>query len=325
LKGVEPFSYATLASTFTLEPAPAEIFFCVESERDPIVPLVERLIASHPETPARLLVGRDDLCANPKLNNMAKGWRATHSDWIAFVDSNVLLPRDALLRLAGKIDRRTGMVSSPPVGQTRDGLSAHLECAFLNTHQARWQSVADSLGHGFAQGKVMYFDRRVIEAVGGIAALGREPAEDAAATKAVRSLGLRVRLVDSFFVQPIAQRTMSDVIGRQLRWAQLRRASFPLLFTTEMLAGPLAPMAAILVACVAADQPVLPAILLAGAFWYGVEHTVARWLGWPGTFVSSLLRDVLMPFIWLRAWTKRDFVWHGRPMRSERSAEQASG
>ena len=83
---------------------------------------------------------------------------------------------------------------------------AHLECAFLNTYQARWQYAAESVGHGFAQGKTMLYRRDVIEAAGGIEALGAETAEDAASTKLIRRQGLHVYLVDRPFAQPIGPR-----------------------------------------------------------------------------------------------------------------------
>ena len=46
------------------------------SARDPTCPLVARLIAEHPAVPARLLIGDERISANPKLNNVLKGWRA---------------------------------------------------------------------------------------------------------------------------------------------------------------------------------------------------------------------------------------------------------
>lgn len=324
LKGVEPFSFATLQSTFLLKPAPAEILFCVESRNDPIVPIVERLIGEHPHIPALLLVGRDVISANPKLNNLVKGWQVARCDWIAFVDSNVQMPRDALARLAERVEGDTGMVCSPPIGRAAaGGFAAHLECAFLNTHQARWQSAADATGNGFAQGKVMYFNRRVIEAGGGLAALGAEPAEDAAATRLVHRLGKSVRLVDRFFEQPIARRSLAEVFDRQLRWAQLRRATFPVEFTAECLTGLLAPLSLALLAATLLDAPALPVAGALIAFWYGVELALARRLGWTATVAASLARDVVMPIIWLRAWGRRSFVWHGQSMRAERTGPEA--
>ena len=98
------------------------------------------------------------------------------------VDSNVYMPKDHLQRMLSAWREDTGLVWSPPVGAAPEGPWAELECAFLNTYQARWQCFADTLGFGFAQGKAMLWRHSMLEAAGGIAALGREPAEDAAAT-----------------------------------------------------------------------------------------------------------------------------------------------
>jgi ceramide glucosyltransferase len=314
LKGLEPFSHATLKSTFDLKPAAGEILFCVDSPSDPIIPLVERLIAAHPGTSARLLIGRDVISNNPKLNNLTKGWLAATNDWIMLADSNVMLPRDALSQLHAQMGDGVGMVCSPPVGSSPQGFAAHVECAFLNSYQARWQSSADAIGYGFAQGKVMYFERSVIENGGGLGELGSEAAEDAAATKLVRRQGLCVRLVDRFFDQPIPKRTFKDVWARQLRWAQLRRSSFPIPFITEIATGSLLPLAFTAMACAAVDLPVAPALLI----HLGVEQMLARQVGWPDTLIYGVARDMMMPIIWLRAWFTRDFNWHGHDMRAER-------
>jgi ceramide glucosyltransferase len=280
------------------------------------------LIASHPGCAARLLIGRDAISRNPKLNNIFKGWCEAKHDWIAFVDSNVLLPTDALLRLWDKADETTGMVCSPPVGVHAHGFGGRLECAFLNAHQARWQSAADAIGNGFAQGKVMFFQRRIVDAAGGPGALGREPAEDAAATKLVRAQGLNVRLVDRFFEQPIGERTLAQVWDRQLRWAKLRRATFPLQFAAEVVTGGLVPTLLTMIAANAAGLPAAPIGLAFFCWWYLVEQGLARFLGWPSTVVYSVTRDVLMLGIWMKAWLSDEFVWHGNAMSADKLAPE---
>jgi ceramide glucosyltransferase len=89
---------------------------------------------------------------NPKLNNVLKGWRAASHDWIVLADSNVLMPRDYIERLFASWRADTGLVASPPIGSHPEGVWAELECAFLNTYQARWQYIADAFGFGFAHG-----------------------------------------------------------------------------------------------------------------------------------------------------------------------------
>ena len=126
--------------------------------------LVRSLIAEHPHVPARLLIGDERISANPKLNNVLKGWRAAANDRIVMADSNVLMPRDYLQRLLAAWRPDTGMVSAPPIGSHPRGFWAQIECVFLNTYQARWQYTADTIGLGFAQGKTLFYRRSDIEA-----------------------------------------------------------------------------------------------------------------------------------------------------------------
>src|SRR5271170_7194174 len=90
LCGIDNYADDTLFSTFGLDYPRYEILFCVTSANDPVVPLVQALIAAHPAANAKLLIGDDRLSSNPKLNNVLKGWDAAKHDWIIIADSNVL-------------------------------------------------------------------------------------------------------------------------------------------------------------------------------------------------------------------------------------------
>lgn len=325
--GIENNIEATLRSTFRLDHGgPCEILFCVDDAEDPAVPVIEQLIAAHPDRDARLLIGRDHVNANPKLNNLVKGWRAARHDWIVMADSNVLMPNDTIRRLLGAWRADTGMVCSPPVGAAPIGFAALLECSFLNSFQARWQLLADQFGKGFAQGKTMLWQRGLLERAGGIAALGSELAEDAAATKLVRAQGLKVRLTDEPFPQPLGRRRLGEVWRRQLRWAALRRASFPLLFYPELLAGGLFPFLAGLVLTAAGLLPPLALPLLV-AIWYGAEFAFNRAFRWPsgaGLLAALLVRDLLLPPLWIAAMLGRGYTWRGHIVQLQQPEAQGS-
>jgi ceramide glucosyltransferase len=315
--GIDNHVEATLRSTFELDYPNYEILFCVASARDPVVPLVEWLIATSGKR-ARLLIGDDRISANPKLNNVVKGWHAAAHDWIIIADSNVLMPADYIQRLIAAWRRDTGLVCAPPVGCRPRGFWAELECAFLNTYQARWQYFADTIGAGFAQGKTMLWRREILQAAGGIEALALELAEDAAATKIVDAQGLRVRLVDAPFGQPLGYRRAAEVWNRQVRWARLRRASFPRYFLPEIIAGGLPPLACCALAAGLADLSVPAAAGVFAVIWYSGEFILARAARWQLSLMSPLawmLRDLLLPVLWIKAWSGTEFVWRGNAMR----------
>ena len=311
--GLEHRIEATLASSFRIDHPRYEVIFCVAAADDPVVPLVRRLIREHPAISARLLVGAGGGGANPKLANLMKAWDVAAHDWIVLADSNVLIPPDYLERLFVRWTERCAVVCSPPVAADVQGGAAELEAAFLNTFQARWQLAGDELGFGFAQGKTMLLRRSDLAGEGGLAALAREVAEDAALTKIARRRGRKVCVVTEPFPQPLGRRDLAGVWRRQLRWARLRRLSFPGFFCVELPAGGLWPC---LCACWLATAGVLPwagvaALMLA---WYGAEALMARAFRWPLRLRSPLFwiaRDLLLPLLWLRAWTVGGYEWRG--------------
>ncbi|MDT3687725.1 MAG: ceramide glucosyltransferase [Pseudorhodoplanes sp.] len=317
--GLDNYAEDTLRSAFRLDYPRYELLFCAARTDDAALPVVRRLMAEHPWIDARILIGNERISENPKLNNVFKGWREARFDWIMMPDSNVLMPRDYLQRSLSHFTPDTGLVCSPPLGCLPDGFWAELECAFLNTYQARWQYFADAAGFGFAQGKTMLWRRDLIEKAGGVRALGLEAAEDAASTKIVRRLGLRVRLVEPPVRQPLGLRSMKDVWKRQRRWARLRRASFPLYFVPEILSGSLAPLAAVLFVARQFEVALLGAALLFAMAWYGAEMMLLVKTGWHvsrHSLTCAILRDLMLPVLYVNAWGGSRFEWRGHNMRA---------
>jgi ceramide glucosyltransferase len=321
LCGLEHFSEATLRSSFIIDYPEYEILFCVADADDPILPLVRAILAEHRGHDARVLVGEDAVGANPKLNNMAKGFRQSKHAHIVFVDSNLFTPPDYIDQLMAALEDGAGMVSAPPVGYAPLGFWAELECAFLNTYQARMQYAIDTLGRGFAQGKTLCFHRADLDH-GGLAQLAAEPAEDAAATRMMQAKGRRIRLAGPF-PQLVGPRTASQVWKRHVRWARLRRASFPLLFAPEVLAGLLPPLVALLAGLQLAGIAAPLAVLGFCAVWYLPELLLQRVAGWPRSLVTLLLRDLLLPLVFIAGCAGSSFEWHGKAMTASRPAERA--
>ena len=317
LRGLDPYLKETLASSFALDYPAYEIVFCLADAEDPAASLARRLMHAHPDIPSRLLIGDDRPSANPKLNNCVKGWKAAIHQWIIIADANVMMPADYIQRLTARWRADTGIVCAPPIGGAPASFAAEVECAFLNTYQARWQYAGEACGFGFAQGKTMLWRRDILEAAGGIEALGAEIAEDAAATKIIRRAGLNAHLVDGSFEQPLGLRTMGEVWSRQIRWARLRRATFPLHFAPELFTTSLFALAAAWFGAEAFDCPPWLALAAAAFLWYGGEAILARLAGWPLSWRAPLawiIRDLLLPCLYVEAWVSDEFTWRGNAM-----------
>lgn len=322
-RGVEPFAEETLERAFSLDWPRYELIFCVAHADDSVVKPITAAMTRFPAIRARLLVGDDRISSNPKLNNCVKGWEAAHYRWVILADSNVLMPSDYVQQLMAAWRPDTGLVCSTPIGSRPDGFWGEVECAFLNTLQARWQYAGEALGLGFAQGKSMLWNKPMLDANGGIRALAAEIAEDAAATKQVNRLGLRVNLVASPFEQPLGRRTLGEIWSRQARWARLRRVTFALFFAPEILIGAAPPLVLALIA--AADAGVsLPATAIAVLVAaYLPECVLASAKGWHlslRTIPAMMARDLMLPAIWARGWLSGAVDWRGNVMTIQTKA-----
>ncbi len=324
LRGVEAFSRETAISGLELDYPRYHTIFAVADPDDPVVPLIEELIGRYGRDRAQLITGDVPVSANPKLNNCVKGWNAAQTDWVILADSNVMMPRDYIQRMLASWREDTGLVCSTPAGSRPQGFWAELECAFLNTFQARWQYAGEACGHGFAQGKSMLWNKPFLDAQGGIAVLGEEIAEDAAATKLVRRAGKHVHLVGQPFEQPLGQRSLYDVVQRQFRWARLRRVTFLPFFLPEILSGPLLPVILAAVALPAFGYSPWLAPLLVLLPWYAAELALAWGVGWYLSWrmpLALLIRDIVFPGVWVYAFIAGEVSWRGNAMKIKTDGE----
>ncbi len=331
LRGIEAFSEETLRASFELDYPDYEVIFCVQAPHDPVIPLVQQVIAEYPHVTGRLLVGDDYVSANPKLNNCVKGWDAAKHRYVILADSNALPPRDYIqTMLAAFEDEETAMTVSMPIGSRPGGFWALVECAILNTFQARWQYGAESVGIGFAQGKNMMWRREVLDRAGGIRALASDIAEDAASTKIIRAQGMKIRLVDMPFEQPLGPRKAQEVYSRHVRWSRLRRVTFPGYFIPEFQNGAFMP---VLLGAYAAELlvgPWLAAIVAVSilAALYTAEYQLARVCDWVRDWrlpFAMFIRDAMLPVMFVDACLFDDFVWHGNEMTVREEQQELVG
>jgi ceramide glucosyltransferase len=174
----------------------------------------------------------------------------------------------------------------------------------------------------------MLLKRSDFEREGGLGALGAEVAEDAAATKLLTRAGLRIRLVDMPFEQPVGERTLKEVWRRQVRWAQMRRSTFPFFYAPEILTSSLLPLVAGAFVAVSLGLPPGSSLTALIALWYSAEaflaHSAEWYLGWRSPFLW-ILRDLMIPAIWINGWLGNQFVWRGNKMRVMTGAQKVAG
>jgi ceramide glucosyltransferase len=125
-------------------------------------------------------------------------------------------------------------------------------------------------------------------------------------------------LVDAPFGQPLGYRGAAEVWSRQVRWARLRRASFPACYLPELFTGAQLPLLACALLAAHAGLPVAASVLALAIVWYGGEALLARAARWHLSALSPfawMLRDLLLPVLWIKGW-RTQFVWRGNAMRA---------
>lgn len=317
--GLEPHIEDNLRSSFTQDYPKYEVIFCAACPNDAAVVLVQDMMNAYPHIPARLLVGEQRLSQNPKLNNMAKAWLDSKGQLVVFSESNLLLTKHYCPSVAAAFAaNETMVVSSPPIGDFAENFFGEVECAMLNTHAARWQFAASQLEINFAQGKTLAFRRSAFDG-GLMERLAAEPAEDAAATKLVRSMGGALNVLAPPFTHPVGARSLRSFWSRHVRWARLRRVTFPTVFSLEIGCGMFPAILAFAMSSTLSSIPLPLTIIVASVLWYGAEYAFARSLGWRCNrwfVLACLVRDAFLPAFYVAAWVSARFEWRGHAMDS---------
>lgn len=104
IKGIDPELETCLESSI-LQQYPSnkfQVLFCVESAKDPAVPIIEKLIKKYNHLDVELLIDEsyedNHFGPNPKINNLSKGYKNAKFDIIWVLDSNVYVNSGTLLR-----------------------------------------------------------------------------------------------------------------------------------------------------------------------------------------------------------------------------------
>ncbi|HVB38944.1 MAG TPA: bacteriohopanetetrol glucosamine biosynthesis glycosyltransferase HpnI, partial [Vicinamibacterales bacterium] len=228
VRGLDRDSYANFATLCRQDYPEYEMLFAVEDEDDPVIPVVQRLIADFPAQPIRLLVGAPALGASSKVNKLCRLVREARYDLLVINDSDIRVGPGYLRAVAAPFaDPGVGLVTCLYTG-LRDGhMGAALESLAIETDFAPSVLVARQVeGIAFALGATMAVPRARLAEIGGFEALVDYCAEDFELGHRIAARGHRVELAD-VVVQSECVATVGAFVRHALRWAVTRRHSRP--------------------------------------------------------------------------------------------------
>jgi ceramide glucosyltransferase len=327
LKGIDEGIEENLESFLQLEYPQFEILFSVADPLDPVVPIVNKLMARYPRVNASLTFCAMYNGPNPKINNLLSIYAEAAYDWILISDSNTRVSPQHLRLLGQEFKNGIAMQTSVVAGTHASGLGGLLESAFLNTFYARSVLTLNTLGHPCVIGKAMLFRKSVLEATGGLRSLEVHIAEDYAAGHRLHQLGFRVQVSRTPIRQFIGLYAFKTFWSRHIRWGRLRKMQTPIGFALEPFFSPI--LAGILGAWASAKIYGSSPFVFFGihlAVWFACDFIlytrVADRPRFNFIFIWAL-REVLHFPLWAHILAGNSINWRGKIIHLKRPAAVA--
>lgn len=312
LNGAADASTAYIDALRKLSEAGAEVLICAAGPEDGAVRPTRALWPLAP-----ILLGADTTF-NPKMNNVRKGLEAATRPVVALCDAGILLEAGELCHAAAPLSDKIGLVLALKAADDPGNFAAAIERAYIDGHQARFLFAADRLGIAVASGGVTLLSRQTLQQIGNWRGFNRWIADDYSVTRAVRELGLSTRLGAVMPRLPLGRREWRDVWPRQVRWARtrLRLPVWPLVLWEPAIGAVASGVAgaAALVGIGASAGLVVLALFVHIAGWLAAEKWFmeGRDLGFgPQAAMAALVREILAPFLMVRALGGRTIDWRG--------------
>ena len=316
LKGLEREAYENLASFCRQDYPEYEILFAVDDDRDPAIPIIERLTHDFPRVPIRLLVGTTIPGSNNKVAKLCRLQPVARHETLVMSDGDIRVKPDYLRRVVSPFrDPRVGAVTCLYRGMTDSNLWSELEDLSLTTDWLVSTLVARKFeGVTFALGATIAVTRSRLAEMGGFEALADCAADDYELGRRIAALGYRVELVSCAIQTHCASGTPRQFLLHHLRWGVVIRHCRPwgyagLLFTKGLLWSLAAAMVAPsrLVAIGYLAIPLAARLAMAFSFGsYGMKDPLLPKRWWLIPF-----RDALELFIWVATLFSNSVIWRG--------------
>lgn len=250
LCGDEPMLETALASICTQDYPALQIVFGVQDPADPALAVLERLRARFPGVDMAVVVNAARHGENRKVSNLINMFPAARHGVIVIGDSDVHAPPGWLRAVAAALARPgTGLATTLYTGlPASPALPARLGAAQINYGFLPGAALSRALGRQDCLGATMALRRETLAAIGGLAALKDDLADDNRLGVLVRARGEAVALAATVPATTVPEARFSALWRHELRWARTIRAIVPGQFAASALQYPVfwASLAAIL-------------------------------------------------------------------------------
>jgi ceramide glucosyltransferase len=327
LKGGDATTVESLQSWFNQHyPGQIQILFGAADASDPVCKIVRELIEKNPGRDAQLVVCAESPGANGKVSTLIQLERLVKHPLILVSDADVRVPPDFLANVVAPLrDPKTGLVNC--FYRLANPATPAMRCEAVAVNADFWSQVLQSTNLkplDFALGAAMLTRRKLLEEIGGFAALVNCLADDYQLGHRIAQRGHRIALCPVVVECWDAPMNWCDVWKHQLRWARTIRVCQPVpyffsilsnatlwpllwliasLVWSKTLCAPLIAVGCLLIRIVLAQN-------LQRRFMQSRDNIAPPWL--------APVKDLQQAVIWAGAFLGNTVEWRGQKMRLRR-------
>jgi ceramide glucosyltransferase len=238
IRGLDPDAYENFASFCRQDYPEYEIVFCVDSDTDPALGVIEKLRRDFPERSIRVLFGSERNAPNDKVAKLARLVSEARHELVVISDSDVRVQPDYLRSVVAPLaDPKVGAVTCFYVPANEATLLHDLQSIGMVSDFYAGILVARQLdGVKFALGPTIATSRTRLAGFGGYAALENRPADDLLVGRLIAEQGYEVKLLPYSVLTVPDYHSYRDLLHKRLRWIVVMRhmrpwGHFGLIFT----------------------------------------------------------------------------------------------
>lgn len=315
IKGVDRGMYENLASFLRQDHPRFQVVFCLQDEEDPALALLDRLRRDFPRIDTQVVVSRNRIGFNPKVNNLSNAVPHIKHDLIMISDSDVRVEPDFLRRAVQPFDDpRVGLVTAFYQSRHAAGFGPALESLAVNAWFLPQAVGAVGLGMRFAMGAVMMVRRGVFEEIGGFHALSLHLADDYVLGASTQALGHRIAVLRPVVACVPDVWTLGEHFRHLVRWSRTIFVCQPAGYVGS---GLLHGFSLTLLALLARPSWSMLTLL---ALVAGVRMASVAWIHWRCVGNREILRqlwllplsDLLQTAAWVGGFRSGKVVWRGQ-------------
>ncbi len=240
LDGLEPQLEENLRTFCDQEYPRYQIIFCAAAAEDPALAIASRLRDAFASKDIAIASG-GALAQNPKIANLLAAMPLASGEIVVVADSDMRVERDYVARVVAPFaDERVGAATTLYGARSVPSTVARLGAMFVNEQFAPSVLVATAVEPlRYCFGATMAVRRDALERIGGFEAIGATVADDYALGRLVARSGYRVTLAPVVPLTLVSERSLRDLLAREIRWARTIRAMRPLGYVGSVLAFPM--------------------------------------------------------------------------------------